>query len=55
VANVTDENQAREETWWCNFCQFTTRDMNEYLAHSCVDVLAAQGQLPASSGETNCR
>ncbi|MGH7755180.1 MAG: hypothetical protein ACREM8_02710 [Vulcanimicrobiaceae bacterium] len=55
MANVADQAQAREETWWCNFCQFSTRDLNEYLSHSCVDVLAANGQFPASGGETHCR
>jgi hypothetical protein len=46
AANTQNQRPADAKKWWCNFCNFTTDDTNEYLAHSCKEVLA-KGETPA--------
>lgn len=41
--------------WWCNFCGFATDDQQEYLQHSCVDVIKQQGRTVAPAGQNECR
>jgi hypothetical protein len=44
-----------EKNFWCNFCGFTSDHLDDYLAHSCIEVLAATGQKVAQTGQTECR
>jgi hypothetical protein len=35
--------------WWCDFCDFRTDDRDEYLAHSCLDMMERHGEGRISS------
>jgi hypothetical protein len=41
-------------TWWCNFCNYKTKDQAAYLKHSCVDELKKQGKSPAAGDKKHC-
>jgi hypothetical protein len=41
--------------WWCNFCNFKSSSQQEYLKHSCKDVLEAQGKNTAPTDQKECR
>jgi len=51
TAAPTAERTADKKKWWCNFCNFTTDDQQEYLSHSCQEVLA-RGDRPAPPKQT---
>ena len=56
-ANAPQENvaQSAPAKWWCNFCGFATDDQNEYLQHSCAQVLQQKGQKIEPTGQDECR
>ncbi len=44
-----------DQELWCNFCGLKTRDLSEYLAHSCIEELRRRGEWPPPpSGSTAC-
>ena len=46
----TDKKQ-----FWCNFCNFESNDLQDYLSHSCREVITDRGEeLPESLGNV-CR
>jgi hypothetical protein len=45
-----------ESTFWCNFCGYRTENPQDYLAHSCVEVLERSGRPPEEPGASpHCR
>jgi hypothetical protein len=52
---VAPSEKAKAAEWWCNFCDFRTDDEQEYLTHSCKDVLAARGVDAKPTGANECR
>jgi hypothetical protein len=44
-----------EKLNWCNFCGYSSDSLDDYLAHSCVEVLEAKGQKIVSTGQNECR
>lgn len=58
MANQTEEQIAdkkQEGDYWCNFCGFKTTSLDEYLAHSCKEVLEAKGIDTAPTDAKECR
>jgi len=43
------------QTNWCNFCGYTTDNLNDYLSHSCIEVIEAKGQTVIPTGQNECR
>lgn len=50
-----ERQQKAPAKWWCNFCGFATNDQNEYLKHSCAEILAKEGRTPQPTGGNECR
>jgi hypothetical protein len=45
------EAEADHKKFWCNFCNFESDDIQDYLAHSCRAVMAARGEdIPEPNG-----
>ena len=40
---------------WCNFCGYTSDNLIDYLAHSCIEVIEAKGQKVTPTGQNECR
>ncbi len=47
--------ESTDSILWCNFCNFKTTDQEEYLKHSCKDILEAQGKDMAPTDQKECR
>jgi len=45
----------KKALWWCNFCEFRTNIVQEYLSHSCRDVLDKAGVKTRPTGQNECR
>jgi hypothetical protein len=43
-----------DASYWCNFCDFRTNDLQGYLSHSCQDVLANRGVEVKPTGRNEC-
>jgi hypothetical protein len=41
--------------FWCNFCNFESDDLQDYLSHSCRAVLAERGESEPEQKNSACR
>jgi hypothetical protein len=48
------DQDAKRDTLWCNFCGFKSEALDEYLAHSCIDVIKASGKEIVQSDGAGC-
>jgi hypothetical protein len=49
------QDKAKSMKWWCNFCDFRSNSVHEYLTHSCTEELAKRGIPTQATGQTECR
>jgi hypothetical protein len=46
---------AKSRILWCNFCGYTADDLDQYLKHSCKEILEQSGQKMEPTGQNECR
>jgi hypothetical protein len=51
----TELTGVERKQFWCNFCNFDSADLQDYLSHSCRAVLAARGESVPDSSRVECR